>query len=302
MYDNQSKGLPYTSGFFILLAFAIGAIMLSAELSKVVYSLMTGKVYDPEVIPVASDGNPLRVMHVSNMLIGFLLPAVVTAYLLHRRPVELLGFTGRIKREQVGLMVLILGVTLIVSTSLAYFNNHLPISASWREYFDKKELEYNEHVEAIVMMKHVGDYLIGLFVMAFIPALCEETLFRGGFQNFLTRGTKSPWLSIIAVSLLFSLAHFSFYGFLTRLFLGIVLGAIYHYSGRLWLSIMAHFINNALVLTILFNSTQKGKTIKEAMQVNPGANWWGILLLPVVIGLFILFKRLSANKRDWSNQ
>ena len=132
--------------------------------------------------------------------------------------------------------------------------------------------------------------------MAFVPALCEETLFRGGLQNFLTRGTGKPWLSIIVVSALFSLVHFSCYGFLSRFFLGIVLGALFHYSGKLWLSILAHFINNALAITVLYISIQQGKSLQEAMKQDAGS-FWGILGVPVVIGLFYLFKNISARRR-----
>lgn len=276
--------------------------MVANEISSAVFQAMTGKAFDPKAIPAAGEAQAHRVMQVINTLIGFCLPPIVTAYVLHRRPFALLGFTGPIKKEQLGLMVLIVGTSLIVGIGLSYFNTILPTSDSLRQYFDQKELEYNQHIEAIVVMRDVSDFIIGLIVMGFLPSLCEETLFRGGLQNFLSRGSKMPWLSIVVVSILFSLAHFSYYGFFSRLFLGIVLGALYHYSGRLWLCILAHFINNALALTILFSNTQKGKTIKEAMQSNSGATWWGILLLPIVIGLFILFKRLSASKRDWSNQ
>ncbi len=132
--------------------------------------------------------------------------------------------------------------------------------------------------------------------MAFLPALCEETLFRGGLQNFLTRGTNMPWLSIIVVSILFSLAHFSFYGFLSRFFLGIVLGALFHYSGKLWLSILAHFINNALAITVLYISTQQGKPLQEAMKQDE-TSFWGILAIPAVVGLFALFKKVSMRRR-----
>jgi membrane protease YdiL (CAAX protease family) len=300
MLDNQSKGVSYTAGFFILLAFTIGGILVANQLSAFLFEVITGKTFDIDAIPVASDTNALRLMQVINTLIGFVLPAIATAYMLDHKPFTLLGFTGSIRREQLGLTVLIIGTALIVSSSLSWFNNHFPISQSWETYFKAKEKSYNQHMEAIVNMQGLKDYLISLVLLGFLPALSEEVLFRGGLQNFLSRGTKRPWLSIIAVSILFSLAHFSFYGFLSRLFLGIVLGALFHYSGKLWLCILGHFINNALVLTILFTYTQKGKPIKEAMQVDP-ATWWGILILPMVVGLFILFKRTSAARRAWSN-
>jgi membrane protease YdiL (CAAX protease family) len=158
------------------------------------------------------------------------------------------------------------------------------------------EADYNRQVQAIISLNTMGEYLFALFIMAFLPALCEETLFRGGFQNFLSRGTGRPWVSIIIVSFLFSLAHFSFYGFLSRFFLGMVLGMIYHYSGKLWLSILAHFVHNAAALTFLYISVKDKKGLGEALS-NDASSAWGILALPVVIGLFILFKRASPPTR-----
>src|SRR4029077_16280547 len=112
-------------------------------------------------------------------------------------------------------------VALFVSGFLSYVNEHLPISSTLRAKFDKMESDYNDQVQAILGLNNGGEYLIALIVLAFLPALCEETLFRGGLQNFLTRATKAPWLSIVIVSIIFSLAHFSYYGFLSRFFLGI---------------------------------------------------------------------------------
>jgi uncharacterized protein len=284
MYDNQSKGISYTGGFFILIVFVLGGAVLAGALNELVSGMASDNV------------NVLRSMQAVSAIMSFFLPALITANVLHRQPMQLLGFTGRIRREQVGLIVLITGTALIVSTSLSYFNNHLPIPESWKIAAEEMENTYNERVLEIVNMRSVTDYIIALVVMAFIPALCEETLFRGGLQNFLSRGTGRPWLAIVIVSLLFSLAHFSYYGFLSRFFLGIVLGAMFHYSGRLWLNILAHFLNNALALTILFDYTQKGKPLRDAMKSDP-TTWWGILILPVVIGLFILFKRVSDARR-----
>ena len=104
-----------------------------------------------------------------------------------------------------------------------------------------------------------------------------------------------PWFSIIVVSLIFSAVHFSFFGFLPRLFLGAVLGLLYHYSGRLWLSILAHFINNAFAVSVLYMSTQQGVPMEEALKTNNGG-WWGIFLLPVLVVLFIFFRKISDQK------
>jgi uncharacterized protein len=299
MIDNDSKGISYTAGFFMLIAFAIAGLVLASTIGAQIWVQMTGKSFSEMQKGMSDPANSdvMKIIQAVTAIIGFLLPTLVTAALLNRRPIKLLGFSSTdIKPSQVGLVILLIGASLLVATSLSHITNTIPIPESWKIRFDILEEEYNRQVSAIISLKNSKDYIIALIIMAFLPALCEETLFRGGLQNFLTRGTNMPWLSIIVVSILFSLAHFSFYGFLSRFFLGVVLGALFHYSGKLWLSILAHFINNALAITVLYISTQQGKPLQEAMKQDE-TSVWGILAVPAVIGLFILFKRVSTRRR-----
>ena len=296
MYDNQSKGISYTAGFFMIIVFVVVGAFLSEQINKQIWIYWTGQSFDlvSRVNPVYS--NVLKVMQAVSAIITFFIPTLAVTALLSHKPGVLLGFSPKVRLDQVGLVLLIVVASLVVSTSLSYFNNNIPLPEDWRVRFDNWENEYNRQVEAIVSLKNERDYILALVVMAFLPALCEETLFRGGLQNFLSRGTRMPWFAIIVVSILFSLAHFSFYGFLYRVFLGIILGAIYHYSGKLWLSVLAHFINNAIALTVLYVNMQNGKPIREAMKTD-AAGYWGILALPILVGLFILFQRVSGTNR-----
>jgi membrane protease YdiL (CAAX protease family) len=157
------------------------------------------------------------------------------------------------------------------------------------------EDEYNRQVEAIIGLNNIWQYLLALIIMAFLPALCEEALFRGGLQNFLTRATRMPWLAIILVSILFSLAHFSYFGFLSRLFLGVILGLIYEYSGKIWLNIVAHFFNNALALTVIYYFKLHGKPVRDAIDDN-NSMWAGVFGVPVLIGLLYLFNKIADKK------
>ena len=299
MYDNDSKGISYTAGFFMLVAFAVAGLVLASLLGAQIWQHMTGKSFVEMEKGMNDPANSgvMKIIQTLTAIIGFFVPTVLTATLLNRRPIKLLGFSATgISMSQVAVVLLLVGASLMVATSLSYLTNITPIPETWKIRFDKMEQEYNNQVSAIISLKTGRDYIIALVIMGFIPAMCEETLFRGGLQNFLSRGTKKPWLSIIIVSILFSLAHFSFYGFLSRFLLGIVLGAIFHYSGKLWLSILAHFINNGLAVTLLYMYTQQGKSAQEAMKQD-AASFWGILAAPVVIGLFYLFKNISARRR-----
>ena len=280
----------------MLIAFTIAGVMLAAAISIPIWTVMTGRpVAEMEkAMSNPAYSNVSKLLQSITAIVGFFMPPVLTAALMNRRPFKLLGFSKDVKINQAGLTVAIMGLALIAASSLSYFTNIIPIPESWRILFDKWENNYNEQVVAIIGLNDIGDYILALFIMAFLPALCEETLFRGGLQNFLTRSTKMPWLSIIIVSIIFSAVHFSWYGFLSRFFLGIVLGLIYQYSGKIWMNILGHFINNAIAITALYIYQVQGKPVKETIADNSGT-FWGILALPLVIGLLIVFKRISFN-------
>ena len=298
MYDSDSKGLSYTAGFFMLIAFAVAGFILASAASIPVWTNMTGKSIKEmgEAMTDPANSNAVKIIQCITAFVGFFLPAVIAAYLLNRKPMKLLGYSPDIKLRQIGLVILIMCVALLVSAGLSYLNEKIPVDPSWKLKFDKMENDYNQQVEAILGLNNTGEYVLALIILAFLPALCEETLFRGGLQNFLTRATKMPWLSIVIVSILFSAAHFSYYGFLSRFFLGVILGLLYQYSGKIWLNIIGHFLNNTIAITVIYVYKMQGKPVKEALSDNNSA-WQGIFALPVLIGLLYLYYKISANKK-----
>ena len=300
MYDSNSKGISYLAGFFMLIAFVVASTILAGLLSMPIWTAMTGesalKIEEGMLNPANS--NAVKVIQIITAVVGFLLPALLTAQILNRRPMKLLGFKGAINWQEISLVFGIVLMALFVSAGLAYFNQNIPVDASWKIRFDKMEADYIKQASAILSLNNFGEYLLAIFIMAFLPALCEETLFRGGLQNFLSRSTKKPWLAIVIVSIIFSVAHFSFYGFLSRVFLGMMLGAIYHYSGKLWLSILAHFINNAIAISVVYATKMNGKSVAEAMNDSSDASWYGIFALPFLIALFYFFRKITVKPAE----
>jgi membrane protease YdiL (CAAX protease family) len=181
----------------------------------------------------------------------------------------------------------------ITAASLAQLNELIPIPQNAADYFRKLEDNYSAQVEAMTNIRTFGDYIISIVMIALLPAVFEETFFRGGMQNLLTRFSKKPWLAIIITSLIFSVIHLSYYGFLARVCLGMVLGLIFYYSRSLWLSIAAHFFNNAIAVTQMYVLIRQGKPVKEAMN-ETYPMWWGIIGAIVLYALFILFKKRSV--------
>ncbi|RYZ47679.1 MAG: hypothetical protein EOP49_20675, partial [Sphingobacteriales bacterium] len=113
MYDNDSKNISYTAGFFMLIAFVIAAMIFLQEfIVGPVWTSMTGKSISVlrDGLMTTEDANALKVIQPLTTIVAFLLPTLLTAVMLHRRPVKLLGFNTRdMQLKQLGLVILIIG-------------------------------------------------------------------------------------------------------------------------------------------------------------------------------------------------
>lgn len=295
-YQYQRKLEPGVE-FLILIGIWLGCFVAGSAATIPIWLLMTGKsiltiekdLFNPAYI------NAVKVMQVVSTIIIFFVPAVITARIASAKPFARLGFHTGVKINRAVVAVLIMLSVLPLVGFLAEVNKAIPISASLKKIFDSMESQYAEQVKLMATFKTPIDYIIALFIIAFLPALVEEVFFRGGMQTILMRWFKIPWLVIFITSLIFSAVHFSWYGFIPRLTLGMALGGILYYTGNLWYSIIAHFFNNALMISILY--WQYMKENKIDMEVGETAPWWaGVISLAVVIALFILLKKITATK------
>ncbi|HET9431211.1 MAG TPA: hypothetical protein VFO70_08540, partial [Chitinophagaceae bacterium] len=99
MLDNGSKGISYTAGFFMLIAFAIAGAILAGFIYAPIWTSMTGKSIKAlgEGLIDPGDSDAMKIVQTISAIVGFFLPAVFTAWLLSRRPMRLLGFSTRIR-------------------------------------------------------------------------------------------------------------------------------------------------------------------------------------------------------------
>ncbi len=91
-----------------------------------------------------------------------------------------------------------------------------------------------------------GDFAFVLVAFAVVPAVCEETLFRGFLQSGLVRAFESGPAGVVATALVFAVFHLDPWRFTGVLVLGLFLGWLARRTGNLTLPILAHALNNAL--------------------------------------------------------
>jgi membrane protease YdiL (CAAX protease family) len=180
---------------------------------------------------------------------------------------------------------------IFLSGGLAEINQHIYLPAKLLEQAKALEQTYKTLMLNMARMDSVLDYVTALFVMALAPAIFEEILFRSTIQPLFILWTKNVWVGIIITSVLFSAIHFSFFGFLSRTALGIVLGLLFYQTKNIWLSILMHFLNNGLIVTQLYIVTLQGKSLEKAMD----ENYFSIL--SGLNGLMILWFSFNALKK-----
>jgi membrane protease YdiL (CAAX protease family) len=104
----------------------------------------------------------------------------------------------------------------------------------------------------MIQFEHWWQFLFGLLVIAVIPAIGEELLFRAGLQRKLQNVFGNYHVAIWASAFIFSAFHMQFYGLIPRMCLGALFGYMFVWSGTIWAAIFAHFLNNAITLTAMY--------------------------------------------------
>ena len=98
-----------------------------------------------------------------------------------------------------------------------------------------------------------GAYILYLFLVAAVPAVFEEICFRGTICAGLEKKNKhlAVWLS----AFIFMIMHGGPEQTIHQFILGVIFGYIFVYTGNLWVTILIHFFNNAIAVTMMFVQT-----------------------------------------------
>ena len=135
----------------------------------------------------------------------------------------------------------------------------LPESMAGLEKLMKSLEAKSEDILQLLTFNHTYATLAAnLLVLALLPAVCEEFLFQGTLQAFISDKSGKPHLAIWLTAFIFSTIHFQFYGFIPRFLLGAYLGYLFYWSRSLWLPILAHFLHNALSILVEFTLAGRG--------------------------------------------
>lgn len=95
-----------------------------------------------------------------------------------------------------------------------------------------------------------SNFLLGLAIHALLPALLEELLFRY-IPIKILRPRSGRWCVILS-TLFFSLSHLNLFKIPYAAIAGVIFALIDIYAGGVLPSVIIHFLNNALSLTMMY--------------------------------------------------
>ena len=300
MLSNQK--LNAVGQFALLVCFVgVGMVLLSLTMGLMARYVLNIPLQDlATAMFEPKNVDFIRVLQIFSSFLMWGLPAISVAAISGPKPVEQLGYNEVMSNKQVFYVLLMIAAGILLSGALGELNRMIPLSEALNNKAKEWEENYSKQVMSVANMKTINDYFFTMLILAITPALFEEMFFRGCMQQTLVKMTRSPFLGIAITSIIFSAVHISFFGFLPRLFLGLLLGYIFYYSKNLWLPVIAHFLNNAFGVTVLYSLSRSGKLTREAIDETYPL-YYGLIGLVAIIAIFIYFKKESNRLLERSN-
>ncbi|WP_461107237.1 lysostaphin resistance A-like protein [Spirosoma koreense] len=245
---------------FVLLGGVVSTLLLFGflALSKGI-GLEQAQVYlsDLAAHPTASPSRwyELMILQAVNHLGTFLLPTLAYWAFIERRSWQQFNARPVSAVTGLGLVVLIVIAFMPFDGLIIEWNQnlHLPETlAPVEQWVRDQEKNLEGITKYLTTFESPLQLLVAMLVIAVIPAIGEETLFRGVLQRNLSYWTGNPHVGIWLAAALFSAIHVQFLGFFPRMLLGALFGYLYLWSGNLWIPILAHFVNNGFTVLMVY--------------------------------------------------
>ncbi len=291
----------YFVQFLFLLLLIIGGTIILTAFGQLIATLLSGE----EVSDIYSSVNNIRIIQTFSSIGTFLIPALLFSYFAQK---NIFSYSEADKSPTFSpvLIVLILSIFLQpIVYSLAYWNEmiELPTFLHNAEVWMKQmEDSSNSILTLLADNSKISILLLNILLLALVPAVCEEFLFRGTLQPFINKLVKNHHIAIWITAFIFSAIHLQFYGFIPRMLLGAYLGYLWVWSGSLWLPIIAHFLHNSSSLIFNYIDFKNNLNFDNLTPADiPG--YIPIMITSTIlisVGLFIIWKR--RNKKNAVSQ
>jgi len=269
---------------FVVIGPLIGFVVAMPFFDGSIFDLTT-KLTDPVSYPEIR--LPILIMQGCATLIGLILIPVLYMFSIEKKNVA-----SWITDKSTSPLVIVITALIVISfmavnSVFIEWNANFTFPDFLKEFGDwarEREKQAEELTRFFTTFDTTADLLIGLIVIALLPAIGEELVFRGMLQPEVFRASSNQHVAIWVSAMLFSAFHMQFFGFVPRMLLGALFGYLYVWSGNLLIPMIAHFVNNGFSVLMMYFYQQGIITID--MDSPEAAPW------PLVVSLSLAFAAL----------
>lgn len=150
--------------------------------------------------------------------------------------------------------------------------------------------------QSLPVPKTPGELAVAVLITGVMPGVCEELMHRGFLLTAYER--RGSYRAVVTVAILFGLFHFDIMNLLGPIFLGAVFGYYVIRTDSIFAGILAHFLNNAIVVVIqyLWGDPSSVESLSLSWQELLGIITIGVPALAVAAVLLFLFKQITEGK------
>ncbi|MBN1388603.1 MAG: CPBP family intramembrane metalloprotease [Bacteroidales bacterium] len=296
--SGKKPFLQFLVSMLVILVIALAGLVITLLTAWLFFGIVPGGAEIGQLNLNTREVNYFKYLQTFQHLSMFLLPALLISFLMKGDITSYLGLKRKPAFTAAILSILLIIFLIPLNSYLAWLNAGLDLP-QWlnglEQWMSRKELQTERITQVLMQAGTAGALIINIIIIAILPAVGEELLYRGVLQNIFAGWLKSGNLAVILTAFVFSAAHLQFYGFLPRFILGLVFGYIYLWSLNIWLPVLAHMVNNAIPVVLSYyygweniNSTMNDLSSKKGLMV----------LIPTVIVVLIMVNIRGMSAKD----
>jgi hypothetical protein len=162
------------------------------------------------------------------------------------------------------------------------------------DWADSSDASNKEILTQLLNMENPFDLCLTFLVVAILPGIGEELLFRGIIQNELQRKLihHSIWPFIIA-AFIFAAFHGEVVGFMPKFIIGLILGYAYYKTKNLFIPICLHVLNNGMQVLSVYALGIERSTGEEDFNLTTAQLVFSFLTLPFIMYIIHIIEKRS---------
>lgn len=248
-----------------------------------------------------ADVNAVRLLTMGGQILFILLPALMLTKFVYADVSSALRMKIP-KIKEVGIFLLGLFLLMPLLQSFLYLQNYLftvlaeniSVFNSIKNFVDEIDKLVESTYSNLITAKSFFEGSFIIFLVAVIPAVCEETFFRGFVQTSFNQKYK-PFTSALVTGIFFGIYHFNPYGSIALIALGTYFGFAAYMSNSILIPISLHFTNNFLAVLAYFvlgDSELLSSSVVDKQHLIPQ-------LIAFTVFLFIFFSFIYYVKKNY---